>query len=92
METITTEGTRLRCMWEVTAGVVPGIAMQQYTKRWGLTSEAFHTELSKANELGEAEGPIHSSFFDYQKQALAYAETLMHPVRLNWVRVDWIWL
>ena len=30
-------------------------------------------------------------FAELHKQAIEYAESLIDPSRLNWVRVDWIW-
>lgn len=67
----------------VTAGVVPEIAETEYTRNWAITSE----EWEKAGDdvavlLSQRNG-----------QASGYAQMLMlQPDRLNWVRLDWLWL
>jgi hypothetical protein len=87
-----TKGTRLRCAWEVTAGIIPGTPEDSLCKRWLLTSEAWEDELRKADELGDAEGPIASDFARFGQEAFLYAQSLQDPRRTNWVKVDWIWL
>jgi hypothetical protein len=69
-----------RCWWEVTAGIVPGEPMLEYTRRWGLTS-------------GEWESPPRVALYNAALVgALEYARYLMEPQRVNWVRLEWIWV
>jgi len=75
-----TPGDRLRCAWEVTAGLIPGQPMQEYSRSWLLTSEAYYSP----------EGPEH--FKRLQQAASDYALSLQEPRMLNWVRLDWIYL
>lgn len=72
-----------RVMIEVVAGVIPETPENEYTRRWAITSKEWEDAAENASELlakrnGEAQG---------------YAALLMlQPDRLNWVRVDWIWV
>jgi hypothetical protein len=73
-----------RCIIEVTAGIIPGTPMPEYTRRYWVTSNAWHgsTETDRAGLLAQTNG-----------QAQGYAALLMlSPDVLNWVRTDWIWL
>lgn len=71
--------TAARCAWEVTAGLIPGQPMPEYTRRFGLTSP----------EWESADGwRLFQEHFD---QALDYYRSLQDPRRLNWVRLDWVW-
>lgn len=67
------------CVWEVTAGLIPGTPTPELTKRWGMTS-------------GERESEQGSSIFTWRTlEASHYLQRLHDPNRLNWVRLDWIW-
>jgi hypothetical protein len=72
---------------EVVAGIIPGKDPEpEFTKRWAITGkewrEAADRPGGQGNLLAERNG-----------QAQGYAAMLMlQPDRLNWVRVDWIWL
>jgi hypothetical protein len=75
-----------RAAWEVTAGLVPGQAMDEYTRRWVLT----------ATEWWETDGMVPSLqgvalFNAHATAAMEYARGLMDPRQLNWVKVEWIW-
>lgn len=72
-----------RVIIEVQAGVVPGTPEAEYTKRWAITSGEWEKAGDQAsNLLAERNG-----------QAQGYAGLLMlQPDRLNWVRVDWLWM
>jgi hypothetical protein len=68
-----------RCAWIVTAGIVPGEPLPEYTRTWGLTSPEF-------------EGPAGAPAFNaHLVAAQEYARWLMEPRQLNWVRLEWIW-
>jgi hypothetical protein len=72
-----------RVLIEVTAGVVPGRAEVELTKRWAVTSAEWYEDAAKQGELLSTRNGM----------ALGYAGWLMmQPDRVNWVKTDWIWL
>lgn len=84
-----------RAAIEVTAGLIPGQPMDEFTRRWWITSEEWQAAGEKDKELpqdhiGQFDG--NNLLTDRQGPAMAYAQLLMlQPQVLNWVRVDWIW-
>lgn len=78
-----TGGEQARVLLEVTAGLIPGQAMPEYTRKWAISSKAWHDPSKDRGELlAEANGKMQG-----------YAALLMlQPDRLNWVRTDWIYL
>jgi hypothetical protein len=74
-----------RCAWEVTAGLIPGQPMHEYTRRWGLTSTEWYGEDGNGSPQGVA---LYNASL---VAAMEYARYLMNPQGLNWVRIDWIW-
>lgn len=74
-----------RVVVEVQAGLVPGHPEAEHTRRWGLTSDEWQSAMDSQRAgavLAELNG-----------RAQGYAGMLMlQPDRLNWVRVDWLWL
>lgn len=82
-----------RAAIEVTAGLVPGQPVKEFTKQIWITS----AEWAEAKDKEYPEdyyGPFaeNTLLSDRQGQAMAYAQTLMlMPHQVNWVRVDWIW-
>jgi hypothetical protein len=67
---------------EVVAGLVPEIPEPEFTRRWALTSRQWNDAEDKSGTLAELAG-----------RANGYATLLMvQPDRVNWVRLDWIWL
>jgi hypothetical protein len=88
----TTEGTRARRCWEVVAGIIPGLPIQEHTRRWVITGEYWERinemtdeEFTKAHPDGK------SSYVKFGEEAQEYARSLIDPRGLTWVRVDWIW-
>lgn len=76
-----------RCAWEVTAGLIPGQPMAEYTRRWGLTSSQWYD-----NEDTSGPSPQGVALYNaHLVAAMEYARYLMNPGALNWVRVEWIW-
>ena len=68
-----------RCAWIVTAGIIPGEPMPEYTRQWGMTS-------------AEWEAPGNVALFNAcLVAALEYARYLSDPYLLNWTNVHWIW-
>jgi transcriptional regulator with XRE-family HTH domain len=74
---------RAKVLVEVTAGIIPGQPIQEYTKQWAIGS----TEWAKAGNLQLG------LLAERNGQAIGYAGLLMmQPEKVNWVRTDWIWL
>lgn len=71
----------LRCIWEVTAGVVPDVPETEYTRRIMLTSKEW--------DGGSKEGV--DRLLAKQGEAMVQALSLQNPAMLNWVRLDWVW-
>ena len=87
-----TEGTRARCCWEVTAGVIPGVPILELTRRWMITSEYWE----KVNAMSDIEFKAacpdgKSAFATFMEEAFEYAKTVSDPSSHNWVRCEWIW-
>lgn len=92
MSDTVTPGTRLRCSWEVRAGIVPGSPMMEHTKRWHLTSEQWEIENQMTDDQFKVAHPDgRSTFAKFQTAAYDYANSLTDPRGLNWVSVEWIW-
>jgi hypothetical protein len=85
-------GTRsARVILEVTAGVVPGTAEPEYTRRWAITTD----EWEKAGQVAAADiaNGQGALLAERNGQAVGYAEMMMAaPNVVNWVRTDWLWL
>lgn len=77
--------TAARCAWEVTAGLIPGQPMPEYTRRWGLKSSEWYGPDGQPTPQGVA------LFNASLVAAMEYARYLSDPRGLNWVRVEWIW-
>ena len=85
-------GSRARCIWEVTAGILPGKAMPEFTERWCVTSETFYREAELSAEDFAKEFPDgRSTFIRFRDEAYEYARNLTDPRSVNWVRVDWVY-
>jgi hypothetical protein len=74
-----------RLIIEVTAGVVPGTVEPEHTRQYAVTSAQW--------AAAEKDGNGVEVLADVAGRAQGYAGLLMlQPDRLNWVRVDWLWL
>jgi hypothetical protein len=84
---------------EVTAGLIPGQAMSEYTRRWAITSDEWQFATQKDREFvnSERDMPMATTvqgelLTQAQGKAMAYAQMLMlQPNMLNWVSVNWVW-
>lgn len=74
-----------RCAWEITAGIIPGQPLPEYTRRWVLTSSEWYGADGEPSHAGVA------LFCAQQAAAMEYARSLANPGALNWARVEWIW-
>jgi hypothetical protein len=73
----------LKAAWEVRAGIIPGVEMPEYFRRWTLASYDFES-------LGENEkGEVYSRLAD---EASAYAREIQSPKHVNWVKLEFLWL
>lgn len=68
----------LQCIWEVTAGIIPGEVIPDYTRRFPVSSQPGTQE-------------FHDEFLTAQGTAMAYAISIQNPRSVNWVRLDWLW-
>jgi hypothetical protein len=83
----------LRCYWRVSGGIIPGVEVPKYTRRWEMTSDIWEAENAMSEEEFKAAHPDgKSTFWKQREEAYAYAASLSNPNALNWVRVDWIWI
>ncbi len=74
-----------RVIIEVVAGVLPGTPEPEHTRRWGITSEDWMTA-TRAGTNRETLAVLNG-------KAIGYAMWLMtQPERLNWVRMEWLWM
>lgn len=77
------EAASARVIIEVVAGILPETPEAEFTKRWAITSDEWEAAGDDAAFL----------LATRNGQAQGYAGWLMlQPDRLNWVRVDWLWL
>lgn len=89
-----TPGSRMRCCWEVVAGLLPGKdPMPELSRRWIITEEYWAKVNSVSDEEFKVLHPDGKSFFtSFQEEAQDYARQLTNPQAVNWVRIDWVWL
>jgi len=81
-----------RVVVEVLAGLLPGKDPDPlFTRRYVIHSDEWADAMAKADRDGGA--AINRLLAETNGQAQGYAGMLMmQPDRLNWVRVDWIYL
>jgi hypothetical protein len=77
--------TAAKALFEVTAGVLPGFPMPEYTKSWGYTSDEYEQDRQTPPE----EMTI---FATRLNEVHEYAKGLSNPAYLNWVKVEWLWV
>lgn len=70
---------------DVVAGLVPGMPLEEYTRRWFLGSEEWNAASENAMEQARI-------LADLNGKAQAWAAYLMfQPDRVNWVKTEWVW-
>jgi hypothetical protein len=74
-----------KALFEVSAGVVPGHPMAEFSKRWSYDSDEFEQDRQTPQHLP-------TIFSKRLEEAHDYARGLSNPAHLNWVRVDWVWV
>ena len=66
----------LKCSISVTAGIILGAAMSQFSRVWDFTQE-------------DLDNP--PTYIDKTGAAMNYAMSLQNPSKVNWARLEWIW-
>lgn len=75
----------LKAILEVSAGVVPGIGVGEYTKRWEYLSGDYEQD----RKTPQDQPTIFSKLLD---EAHGYAKGLSNPAYVNWVHTEWLWV
>lgn len=75
----------LRCMIQVTAGLIVDRPMPEYSKQWSLDS----ITLKKIQDGDPAAAQLWQMAI---RESLEYTEELENPGVINWVIRSWIWL
>lgn len=78
--------TRLKAAWEVRAGLIPGQAMPEYTKRFLYTSEDYEEDGRHAKEFA-----YHPIFMKRMAEASSYHHQISNPQTLNWAELTFLW-
>lgn len=76
----------LKAAWEVRAGVIPGQAMPEYTKRFLYTSRDHEEDGAHAQETGYQ--PL---FMKQMACASSYHQQMSDPRMNNWAELTFIW-
>lgn len=79
--------TTIRIGIEVVAGILPGTPIPEHTKRFIITSDAWHAQGDYEGKEEEARMEILRTYGFAQE----YARDLMNPQRVNWVKMEWIY-
>ena len=92
----------LKGRWIVTAGIIPGDALPNYTRTWAYTSTEYAADTGLGADIlwGEILGvyrPADTEKFatiyaQKRREAEEYRRSLDNPNHVNWVRLDWMWL
>jgi len=81
--------------WEVRAGIIPGQAMPELTRRWVYTSadrEKDETESQLAAERSATAGlAYHAIFAKMRAEAVDYHLQMSNPRVMNWAELTFIW-
>lgn len=75
----------LKCIVQVTAGVIVDRPDPRYSKQWNFDSETFRKMREGDPEAGQLWDRV-------MKESRDYAESLENPGLVNWVIRSWIWL
>lgn len=74
--------TAVRCIVEVSAGIIPGTAEDGFTKQYVITSDDWEA-------AGAEQGLL---LLETYAKAMAYSMSILDPARVNWTQVNWIWM
>ena len=79
----------LKATWRVLAGLHQEHIIPEYTKQWAYTSNDFENDVALPDPLPP--GQL-STFQRYDQEAHEYARSITDPRRVNYVRVEFLWL
>lgn len=65
-----------KCVFQVTAGVIPGKPISEVARVWDITQEDLNNP---------------PTFIDKSGAAMNYAMSLQNPAKFNWVKFEWTW-
>jgi hypothetical protein len=84
----------VRAVIEVVAGLVPGKADEDWTRRFVITSQEWDDAGALDGREQDEEQRINRMMLLATKAAQAdeYARLLRNPGRFNWVKTEWLWL
>jgi hypothetical protein len=74
-----------KALFTVNAGVIPGIGIAEYCKRWSYDSDEYERDRATPQDQP-------TIFSKRLHEAHDYAMGLSNPAHVNWVHVDWIWV
>lgn len=77
-----------RILIEVVAGIVPNTIMPEHTKQFAITSDVWYAQ----GEYEERKEEAQMEAMKIYGVALEYMRNMMNPQRVNWVRLEWIYL
>jgi hypothetical protein len=77
--------TAARCVWEVTAGIIPGTVDAEYTRRFGLTSDDWDGGGGAGFELFVKVGAEATAYVLYLQLLCSMGRSV------NWTRIDFVW-
>ncbi|HEV8364575.1 MAG TPA: hypothetical protein VGQ52_13755 [Gemmatimonadaceae bacterium] len=77
-------------LWiEINAGVIPEQPMPEFRRRFELTNQQVYPRPDATPDEKER---LLSEWRRVHGEALMYFLELQNPNRVNWARMDWIWL
>jgi hypothetical protein len=83
----------LKSYIQVTAGVLPGIGIAEYTKRWEWAPEEVKRPVPLVSRGMLTMTPQELlKFHENIAAAHRYAIEISNPGFVNWVNVEWVWL
>lgn len=75
----------MKAQWTLTAGILPGEPMPEFTKQWSYTN----VDHKKDQGVPSEEPTIYSEKID---EVYDLAKGMCNPGYVNWVKVEFIWL
>jgi len=78
---------RLKAVWTVQAGVIPGTVEKEHSKMWNYTDDDYEADM-----LAAKDGSPSNIFTERMKDATAYMMQMNDPRYLNWARLEFMWL
>jgi hypothetical protein len=85
---------KVRIIIEITAGVIPGMPADEYSRRFIISSEEWYGEgdastPEKAAQLKHNSEEAVMKMYGYAQE---YARSLWNPKIVNWVTTNWLYL